>query len=206
MLVNVPHGGGGHWHAGPRQRDVWSGARERQPPGRRAARGSCGPRPVDTMVAPRANRSCSTLLGPVSGVQENSQPELLKIPCQQYRHSRNVTACTVTGCTCRSLIRHAVDFTVLVFRPVSTSQTALRSTTASKLGIPCAPGWGSSVMAWVSYAYCRGQMSSRHGPCRCCEGSNCLGLFDQRRKRSGHHYDVAPHGVNVHLPHCGEGI
>ena len=32
------------------------------------------------------------------------------------------------------------------------------------------------------------------------------GLFEQRRECIGRHDDVAPHGVNLHIPHDGEEI
>ena len=71
----------------------------------------------------------------------------------------------VIACACRSLIRHELDLPALVSGPVSTSQTAVRSTTTCESGIPCAPGQGSSVMARVSSKYPRGHTSSCPGPC-----------------------------------------
>ena len=67
-------------------------------------------------VAPRVNHSCSTGPVPLSGSTRTSNPSSLN-----RRTNGIATLCRVTGCSCRSLICHELDFPALAFRPVSTS-------------------------------------------------------------------------------------
>ena len=111
------------------------------------------------MVAPRANRSCGTGTVPLPGSRCTPTPS-----CLNSRASGMGAPCKVTGYDCRSLIRHELDCPALASWLVSTSQTAVRSTTTCESGIPCAPGQGSSVMARVSSRYPRGIHPRAPGP------------------------------------------